>query len=89
LRLACEHLQDDDADLLVDPVDAFEAFRASAERLERWHAGGRVGPRPTGRLRPHAPKRVSPLARLWVEPAIRFVVDPDGRPDRARRRNLI
>ena len=90
LALACEHLQDDDADQLVGPRDAFEAFRASAERLERWHAGGRVGERPPGRLRPHPTgRRVPTLARLWVEPAIRFRVDPDGRPDRARRLNLI
>jgi len=89
LSLACEHLQDDEADRLVDPLDAFEAFRASAEELERWHAGGRRGPRPQGRLRPHATGRVTALARLWVEPAIRFLVDPDGRPDRARRHNLI
>jgi phosphatidylserine/phosphatidylglycerophosphate/cardiolipin synthase-like enzyme len=89
LELAREHLQDDDVDRLMDPLDAFEAFRASAMALEAWHRGDRAGPRPPGRLRPHETGSVSPLARLWVEPAIRFVVDPDGRPDRARRKNLI
>lgn len=89
LRLACEHLQDDDADRLVDPVAAFEAFRESADRLERWHLAGRTSPRPHGRLRPHDPRRVAQVARLWVEPMVRWVVDPDGRPDLARRRNLV
>ena len=89
LGLACEHLQDDDADTLVDPIAAFEAYRESARRLEDWHRGGRIGPRPAGRLRPHETRRVSPLARLWVEPMVRWVVDPDGRPDRARRHNVI
>jgi len=89
LRLAVEHLQDDDTGPLLDPVEAFEAFRRSAQRLEDWHRNGERGSRPAGRLRPHEPKHVSPLARLWVEPMVRWVVDPDGRPDRARRRHLI
>jgi phosphatidylserine/phosphatidylglycerophosphate/cardiolipin synthase-like enzyme len=89
LGLACEHLQDEDVDRLVDPLTAFDTFAEAASRLDDWHRGGRIGPRPRGRLRRHEPKRVSRLSKLWVEPLVRWVVDPDGRPDRARRHNLI
>ncbi len=89
LGLWCEHLQTDDADGLLDPLDAFEAFAASAARLEAWHRGGRIGPRPHGRLRPHEPRPVPTWARFWVEPFYRKIVDPDGRPRSAKRRNLI
>jgi hypothetical protein len=64
-------------------------FAEAAARLDDWHLGGTNGPRPRGRLRRHDPKRVSRVSRLWVEPLVRWVVDPDGRPDRARRHNLI
>jgi hypothetical protein len=38
----------------VDPRGMFDAYAASAARLEEWHAGGGVGERPPGRLR-HLP----------------------------------
>ncbi|PGH45626.1 Phosphatidylserine/phosphatidylglycerophosphate/cardiolipin synthase [Micromonospora sediminicola] len=89
LRLWREHLdrdpdgaQDDD---LLDPAEAVAAITAAAEELDRWHAGGRVGPRPPGRLRPHRPERLPWRTRLWALPAYRLVYDPDGRPLRARR----
>lgn len=89
LRLWREHLdrdpggaQDDD---LLDPADAVAAITAAADELDRWHAGGRAGPRPPGRLRPHRPERLPWRTRLWALPAYRLVYDPDGRPLRARR----
>jgi phosphatidylserine/phosphatidylglycerophosphate/cardiolipin synthase-like enzyme len=89
LELAREHLDrepDDDKDL-VDPVEAFDAFRASAEELQRWHDGGRRGPRPPGRLRPHHMPRLSRRTKIWAAPVYAMVYDPDGRPRRMRRRN--
>ncbi|MDQ6850752.1 MAG: phospholipase D-like domain-containing protein [Actinomycetota bacterium] len=89
LELAREHLDrtdGDDADL-VDPVSAFERFRAGAERLQLWHDAGRVGERPSGRLRPI---RLDPLGRAtlrWADPLYRMVYDPDGRPRGMRRRD--
>ncbi|WP_431936799.1 phospholipase D family protein [Micromonospora sp. RP3T] len=89
LRLWREHLdrdpdgtQDDD---LLDPADAVAAITATADALDRWHDGGRVGPRPPGRLRPHRPERLPWRTRIWALPAYRLVYDPDGRPLRARR----
>jgi phosphatidylserine/phosphatidylglycerophosphate/cardiolipin synthase-like enzyme len=84
LRLAREHTDRDpdgseDADLL-DPGTFVATLEASAEALDAWHAGGRVGPRPPGRLRPHQPERLSPVTRLWATPVYRLVDDPDGRP---------
>jgi phosphatidylserine/phosphatidylglycerophosphate/cardiolipin synthase-like enzyme len=70
---------------LCEPVAAFEAFAASAARLEAWHAGGRTGPRPPGRLRPHPAPRLSRLRRALAMPLYRFAVDPDGRPPALRR----
>ena len=81
----------DDAALLeamadcLDEHGMFEAYAASAERLDAWYAGGQVGPRPPGRLRRLRPPRLGPLARLWARPMARFVHDPDGRPARLRR----
>jgi phosphatidylserine/phosphatidylglycerophosphate/cardiolipin synthase-like enzyme len=89
LDLWREHLQRDDVDDLLDPKAAFEAFKGSAWRLETWHRGGTVGPRPHGRLRPHLPRAVGPWNRAWAELLYRKVVDPDGRPPLARRRGLI
>jgi phosphatidylserine/phosphatidylglycerophosphate/cardiolipin synthase-like enzyme len=90
LRLAREHLgrADDgseDADLL--DADSFvAALQASADRLEAWHDGGQVGPRPGGRLRPHRAERVPWRTRLWATPIYRMLVDPDGRPLKLRLR---
>ncbi len=89
LELAREHLDrapGDEADL-IDPHSAFDAFAASAQRLDAWHASGQVGARPPGRLRPY---RLAPLprtTRVWATPLYRLMYDPDGRPRRMRRRN--
>nr|WP_243715435.1 phospholipase D-like domain-containing protein [Micromonospora sp. KC207] len=84
LRLWREHLdrdpgggQDDDP---LDPASAVWAITSAAEALQRWHASGRVGPRPPGRLRPHRPERLAWYTRAWALPAYRLVYDPDGRP---------
>lgn len=89
LRLWREHLDRDpaggeDADL-IDPADAVAAITATADGLQRWYDGGRVGPRPPGRLLPHRAKRLPWYTRAWALPAYRLVYDPDGRPLRARR----
>lgn len=82
----------DDATLLevmADCVSAegmFDVFAASAARLEAWHDGGQVGPRPPGRLRPLPPVRLSRWQQLWAEPLYRVVHDPDGRPKPLRQR---
>jgi hypothetical protein len=50
LRLWREHLDrdddNDDVDDLVQPQEAFAAFRRQAEQFAAWHRGGRAGPRP-------------------------------------------
>jgi phosphatidylserine/phosphatidylglycerophosphate/cardiolipin synthase-like enzyme len=91
IRLACEHLDravSDVADLL-DPLDAFAAFRRQAAVLAQWHEGGRSGPRPPGRLLPHRPVRPTAVQRLWAAPLYRMVYDPDGRPWRDRLRGRL
>ncbi len=89
LRLAYEHLDldpdRDDVPELVDPDSFVAAYETSADRLDQWHANGRVGPRPPGRLRRHHPAPVDPLRRLWAAPVYRLLHDPDGRPIRMRR----
>ncbi|CAN5521609.1 phospholipase D-like domain-containing protein [soil metagenome] len=89
LRLLREHLdrapdgsQDDG---LIEPDSLVAAITATADALEAWHQGGRVGTRPPGRLRPHRPERLGLLTRLWATPAYRLLYDPDGRSLRARR----
>jgi phosphatidylserine/phosphatidylglycerophosphate/cardiolipin synthase-like enzyme len=87
LQLAREHLDrpdGDDADL-IDPTAAFRAFADSAAQLQRWHDGGRSGPRPPGRLRPYVPPDLSRRTLAWATPLYRTVYDPDGRPLRMRR----
>jgi phosphatidylserine/phosphatidylglycerophosphate/cardiolipin synthase-like enzyme len=86
LELWREHLQRDDVP--VDPVEGFDTLARSAEALDQWHAGGRVGTRPPGRLRRHEPDGVAALTRPFVHLGYRFVNDPDGRPLslRVRRR---
>ncbi|GAB2581717.1 phospholipase D family protein [Microlunatus antarcticus] len=81
---------DDDAllEVMADCVDEhgmFDAYAASADRLDAWYAGGQVGPRPRGRLRRLRPPHLGPLTRLWARPMARLVHDPDGRPARLRR----
>ena len=90
LGLMREHLNrapGDDADLL-DPHDAVAAMEIAATALDRWHRGGRVGPRPPGQLRTHDPERMPRVTRLWATPLYRVIYDPDGRslPDRWRGR---
>jgi phosphatidylserine/phosphatidylglycerophosphate/cardiolipin synthase-like enzyme len=88
LQLGREHLdragdgsEDDD---LVDPELFVAALIASADALEKWHDGGRIGPRPPGRLRPHRAERLSRFTRAWATPVYRLLDDPDGRPLRLR-----
>jgi phosphatidylserine/phosphatidylglycerophosphate/cardiolipin synthase-like enzyme len=88
LQLAREHLdraedgsEDDD---LLDPERFVAALDDSAAALEKWHDGGRQGPRPPGRLRHHEAERLSLLTRAWATPVYRVLDDPDGRPLRLR-----
>ncbi|MGI8577516.1 MAG: phospholipase D family protein [Nocardioidaceae bacterium] len=87
LTLAREHLDrsagDDGA--LVDPLKAFAAFEQSARALQKWHDGGRQGPRPPGRLRPYDAPRLDSRTLAWATPLYNVVYDPDGRPRRLRR----
>jgi len=87
MRQHLDRAPDDDADLL-DPREAVRAMETAAVALDRWHRGGRRGPRPPGRLRTHQPERLPWLTRLWATPLYRVVYDPDGRsvPDRWRGR---
>ena len=90
LTLAAEHLDrlDDVAagelrEVMADCVDPrgmFDAYAASAARLEAWHRGGRVGQRPSGRLRPIPLPPLSRTARLVAAIPLEVVHDPDGRP---------
>jgi phosphatidylserine/phosphatidylglycerophosphate/cardiolipin synthase-like enzyme len=91
LRLWREHLDrqpEDTADLL-DPREAFGAFRRQAGALAGWHAGGRSGPRPPGRVLPHQRGTLTPAQRLWATPLYRMIYDPDGRPLRDRLRGRL
>ena len=87
LALCREHLDraDGDDEGLDDPAEAFAAFARSAARLQAWHDGGRLGPRPSGRLRPYGLPRLSPVTRWWSAAAYRHLYDPDGRPPDLRR----
>jgi phosphatidylserine/phosphatidylglycerophosphate/cardiolipin synthase-like enzyme len=85
LRLAREHLDGDD-EALLHPAGAFDAFARSADRLQRWYDGGRLGPRPAGRLRPLPDARLSRWTKAWAGPAYAMVFDPDGRPPMLRLR---
>jgi phosphatidylserine/phosphatidylglycerophosphate/cardiolipin synthase-like enzyme len=89
LSLLSEHLdRDGDTADLVDSVAAYAAAAQSAATLERWHHGGRVGPRPPGRLMPNRLDEVGLAQRVWARPLYRSLYDPDGRPwrDKIRRR---
>ena len=70
----------------VDPVDLFHRFAESADALDAWHAGERVGLRPPGRLR-RLPEPTLPWPRqVLAAPWYRFLHDPDGRSWRMRLR---
>jgi phosphatidylserine/phosphatidylglycerophosphate/cardiolipin synthase-like enzyme len=93
LRLAAEHLgrledvdQHDEAAVrdavadCVEPEAMFATYAASADELERWHANGRLGPRPAGRLRRLEVPDLPWWTRVWARLPLRVVHDPDGRP---------
>ncbi|WP_248583528.1 phospholipase D family protein [Nocardioides sp. InS609-2] len=89
LTLAAEHL-DRDADAMddcIDPEGMYAAFRDTAARLDAWHAGGQVGPKPAGRLRKVDPPDLGPVARTLALPAYLVLHDPDGRPGPLRKRD--
>lgn len=90
LTLAAEHLDrlDDVAagDLrevmadCVDPRGMFDAYAASAARLQDWYDGGRTGDRPAGRLRPLPVPDAAEVDHRWAHWLLDNVHDPDGRP---------
>jgi len=86
LTLAAEHL-DRPADDCVDAAAMFAAYAECAERLDAWHDGGRVGPRPRGRLRRIPPPELGPVQRVLAMPAYLVLHDPDGRPGPLRKRD--
>lgn len=88
LRLWREHLQTGSDDGLLDPVEGFERWRASAAALDAWHRGGRRGPRPPGRVRAHDPRRNPRWVDAVAGLAYRTLLDPDGRPRNLRRAGL-
>ena len=83
LQLMREHLDLDEDDELVDPVQAAETVRKSAAELDAWYDGGCRGPRPAGRLRGHPIGKGGELPtrhRWFTAPIYRSFLDPDGRP---------
>jgi phosphatidylserine/phosphatidylglycerophosphate/cardiolipin synthase-like enzyme len=78
LELWAEHLERDDVP--VDLIEGFAKLGESADRLDRWYAGGKIGERPVGRLRRHRPAPVGWWAKPAAEAFYRLVSDPDGRP---------
>ncbi|MGI8954608.1 MAG: phospholipase D-like domain-containing protein, partial [Nocardioidaceae bacterium] len=96
LTLAAEHLDrtmgtsGQPLAAMTDCVDAagmFAAFEQSAARLDRWHDGGCVGPKPPGRLRRMRPPELGRLSRALALAPYLFLHDPDGRPRALRRRD--
>jgi phosphatidylserine/phosphatidylglycerophosphate/cardiolipin synthase-like enzyme len=90
LTLAAEHLDRTGPapgamDDCVEPAGMFAAFQHSAARLDAWHAGGRVGPRPEGRLRTLPVPELPALTRLLAMAPYLVLHDPDGRPRDLRR----
>ena len=68
----------------------FAAYAECADRLDAWHEGGRVGPRPPGRLRRIPPPeigRLGPGCSRWG-PYL-MLHDPDGRPPKLRRQRRV
>jgi len=64
----------------VDPAGMYDAYAASAARLQTWHLDGRVGERPPGRLRPIPLPKLSKATRMMAKVPLEVVHDPDGRP---------
>ena len=90
LTLAAEHLERDvdDLDDCVEPDGMYSAFEEAAARLDAWHGGGRVGPRPRGRLRRLAAPELGLVKHALALPAYVVLYDPDGRPGPLRRRDV-
>lgn len=83
LQLWREHLgrtASTNDDGLLDPLSAFDELRRSAQALDAWHDGGRIGVRPAGHVRIHRPERVPRRHAWWARLVARVVDDPDGRP---------
>jgi len=91
LRLWREHLDrnEGDDDDLLNPNEAFEAFKHQADALAAWHRNGQNGPRPPGRVIPHELTEVTRAERAWASLLLRFLYDPDGRPWRDRIRGRL
>ena len=90
LALAAEHLDRDPQDPMDDCVEAAGMFRAyadSAAALDRWYAGGRVGPRPRSRLRRLQPPELGRVSRAIALAPYLWVHDPDGRPKPLRKKD--
>jgi len=88
LTLAAEHLdraEEDVADDCADPERTFAAYAECAARLDAWHEGGRVGPRPPGRLRRIPPPEIGRIGRLAAWGPYLKLHDPDGRPPALRK----
>jgi phosphatidylserine/phosphatidylglycerophosphate/cardiolipin synthase-like enzyme len=64
----------------VDPLGMYDAYAASATRLQAWHDSGRAGDRPPGRLRPIPLPPLSRFTRMWAKVPLDVLHDPDGRP---------
>jgi phosphatidylserine/phosphatidylglycerophosphate/cardiolipin synthase-like enzyme len=64
----------------IEPAGQYDAYAASAARLEAWHLGGRRGERPSGRLRPIPLPALSAWTRRWARLPLDLIQDPDGRP---------
>ena len=71
----------------LESADLFEAYVASAARLDDWHRTGMRGPRPPGRLRRLPLPRLTPRQQRWAAPPLELIHDPDGRPTALRKSN--
>jgi phosphatidylserine/phosphatidylglycerophosphate/cardiolipin synthase-like enzyme len=91
LTLASEHLgrggDPGSVDDCVEPDDMYAAFERAAAGLDDWYAGGRVGPRPTGRLRRLHPPEIPRWKRALALPLYLRMHDPDGRPGPLRKKD--
>ena len=85
LTLSTEHLAGAASGYdLDDAVEWFDALRHTADALDAWHSGGRVGPRPPGRLRKYRQEDLGRLTSAWATVVYRGFYDPDGRDLRRR-----
>jgi phosphatidylserine/phosphatidylglycerophosphate/cardiolipin synthase-like enzyme len=89
LQLNREHLDraaGDDADLR-DAETVFNAYRKTADVLDRWHAQDDGSPRPAGRLRSYTAPKIGRFQELLARPVYHLICDPDGRPRPLKRRH--